>query len=402
MSGSERSAGGGAAGRAVALGLVLACGAVVDCRVRRDAPEGPAAERVTAPARSAVAAVKVERPPDASILVDADLPDVGDPPEGTAIIAFGGIGSPPEQPQPELRAVRAASVVVARSGNLIDAVTQAVVVLEDEPRRNAGTGSELRIDGETIEMDAAVMADDGRFAAVAAVQRVKNPALLARRVLDTPHRILSGAGARQFARLSGFIDYDPTTPAAKERWRRALSGTLADAGEAGVPEIWWRYVDAAARAPARSTVAEAGAAGAGDAGTAPRDAGADTVAALARSAEGGFAGAVSSGGPALALPGRVGDVPVPGAALWVGSRGAVACSGHAETLTRLNLAHAVYDKLAQVRSPKLAAQWGVKQATGTDVVVMVLDARSSHVEPPGRVAFAESADGERWSAEAGP
>jgi isoaspartyl peptidase/L-asparaginase-like protein (Ntn-hydrolase superfamily) len=119
---------------------------------------------------------------------------------------------------------------------------------------------------------------------------------------------------------------------------------------------------------------------------------ADTVAVLVRSASGEHAGAVSSGGPALALPGRVGDVVVPGAALWVGELGAVAVSGRAEWLLERRLARAVYDRLEITRSARFAATWGIKKATSERVAIAVVDARSAHVEPPAAAAWARVAD----------
>jgi len=65
---------------------------------------------------------------------------------------------------------------LAAGGNALDAAVAAVVVLEDDPRFNAGTGSSIRMDGKTIQMDAAVHdGASGDFGAVAAIERVKTP-----------------------------------------------------------------------------------------------------------------------------------------------------------------------------------------------------------------------------------
>src|SRR5204863_9005046 len=101
-------------------------------------------------------------------------------------------------------AAEAARAVLAAGGEALAAALAATVVLEDDPRFNAGTGSNLRLDGRLIEMDASVMASDGRFGAVACVQRVKNPILVAARVMETPHLLLVGEGATAFARRTGF------------------------------------------------------------------------------------------------------------------------------------------------------------------------------------------------------
>src|SRR6185436_13990724 len=134
-----------------------------------------------------------------------------------------------------------------------DAACAAVVVLEDDPQFNAGTGAVLNRDGEA-ELDASVMAgNDLRCGGVAAIMRVRNPVLVARRVMeDTPHVLLAGSGALAFARAAGFGDYDPVTREARERHAQA-----------------------------------------------------GTVGAVARDASGAFAAATSTGGMDMKLPGRV-------------------------------------------------------------------------------------------------
>ena len=86
----------------------------------------------------------------------------------------------------------------------LDAVTAALVVLEDSPLFNAGRGSCFNADGE-IEMDASIMDGEGlRAGAVAAVKRIRNPVLAARAVMEkTRHVLLAGDGAERFARGAG-------------------------------------------------------------------------------------------------------------------------------------------------------------------------------------------------------
>src|SRR5690606_38788873 len=84
----------------------------------------------------------------------------------------------------------------------------------------------------------------------------------------------------------------------------------------------------------------------------PRPTPADTVALLIRDANDLFAVAASSGGPLLALPGRVGDVAVPGAGIYVGKQGAVAITGRGELLVELQLARKVYERLELTRSAR--------------------------------------------------
>src|SRR5688572_25382391 len=125
------------------------------------------------------------------------------PPARGAAIAHGGVGSPPERADGPRAAVDAALAVLERGGHPLDAAVAGVVVMENDPRFNAGTGSKVRLDGKTVQMDAAVMDSSGRYGAVAVIEDVKNPVLVARAVAETPHRLIAGDGAQRFARALG-------------------------------------------------------------------------------------------------------------------------------------------------------------------------------------------------------
>src|SRR5580704_15548626 len=107
-----------------------------------------------------------------------------------AAIAHGGVGSPPEWADGCRAAVDAALKVLEAGGDPVDAAVAGVVVMEDDPRFNAGTGAAVRLDGRSVQMDASVMRSDGRFGAVAGIERTKNPVLVARAVMATPHLLL--------------------------------------------------------------------------------------------------------------------------------------------------------------------------------------------------------------------
>ncbi|MGH8707427.1 MAG: isoaspartyl peptidase/L-asparaginase, partial [Burkholderiales bacterium] len=113
------------------------------------------------------------------------------------------------------RAAGVAWTVLSGGGSALDAVLEAVVCLEDDPLFNAGTGSVLTSRG-TAEMDASVMAGETLASGgVACIERVRNPVLVARRVLDaTDCVLLAGAAATAFAREQGFVEYDPGLPRA--------------------------------------------------------------------------------------------------------------------------------------------------------------------------------------------
>src|SRR3954470_5523035 len=135
------------------------------------------------------------------------------------LIAHGGAGN--WRPGPEEDAVDGMKAAVGKGraillagGSALDAVCATVVVLEDNPMFNAGTGAVLNFDG-FCELDASVMESrECRVGAVCALQRVKNPVLVARKVMEeTDHVMLAGEGALRFARTMGFADHDPVTPA---------------------------------------------------------------------------------------------------------------------------------------------------------------------------------------------
>jgi beta-aspartyl-peptidase (threonine type) len=150
-------------------------------------------------------------------------------------------------------------------------------------------------------MDASVMTGhDLGFGAVAAIRRVRNPVLVARRVMErSGHAFLVAQGAVRFARAQGFDDYDPITPEARTAFRRA-------------------------RAELRL----------------------GTVGAVALDGEGRLAAATSTGGTLLKLPGRVGDTPLPGAGTYATRDAAASATGKGELTMRVLAAKSICDLVA--------------------------------------------------------
>lgn len=104
----------------------------------------------------------------------------------------------------------------------LETVVYAVSLLEDDPLFNAGIGSQIQSDGK-IRMSASVM--DGvtkKMSGVINIEDVKNPILVAQKLLDVDDRILGGEGAIQFARKNGFPVFSTEIPLKK---RRILSQT---------------------------------------------------------------------------------------------------------------------------------------------------------------------------------
>jgi len=232
------------------------------------------------------------------------------------IVTHCGAGSTRTVRDAAARAGRAGTPALRRGGSALDAVLAATVVLEDDPRTNAGTGSRMRLDG-SIQMDAAVMDSRLRAGAVAAISNVKNPVLVARQVMETPHMMLAGEWATRFAHANGLPPYDPATDQARARLER----TKVELARKKVPS--W----------ARAWLGERGT---------------DTVGAVARDGKGRFAAASSTGGISYMLAGRVGDSPIVGAGLYAGPDGAVTATGVGEEIWRVLLSKSVYDRLADV------------------------------------------------------
>jgi isoaspartyl peptidase/L-asparaginase-like protein (Ntn-hydrolase superfamily) len=133
-----------------------------------------------------------------------------------------------------------------------------------------------------------------------------------------------------------------------------------------------------------------------------RDAGADssdTIGVLVRAATGEFGGALSTGGTTLTLRGRVGDVPLRGAGLFVGPKGAVACTGNGEDIVREMLARRVYDRIAAGESADAAVRWGVALFEERIAVGLIaLDESSEAAHANRSMAWAASGpSGERRS-----
>jgi beta-aspartyl-peptidase (threonine type) len=148
--------------------------------------------------------------------------------DSPVIIVHGGAGRIREEELPERldgckEAALAGWQILKRNGSALDAAEAVVVLLEDHPLFNAGTGSTVNRLGK-VEMDAGIMEGDTlRAGAVAAVPGIKNPIKLARCVMeDGRHVLLAGEGALTFARQIGFPECPPEAlilDAERKRWQ---------------------------------------------------------------------------------------------------------------------------------------------------------------------------------------
>ncbi|WP_210492636.1 isoaspartyl peptidase/L-asparaginase family protein [Microvirga antarctica] len=206
------------------------------------------------------------------------------------------------------RALDAGRVVLADGGRAVDAVTAAVMALEDEPLFNAGRGAVYTSAGKQ-EMDAAIMDGSDRAAgAIAGICGPRNPILAARAVMEkSDHVFLIGESAMAFCRDTGIAFEDATYFFTDQRWN-ALQETLA------------------MRRSGAEDLDESRKHG--------------TVGAVARDRNGHLAAATSTGGMTAKSPGRVGDSPVIGAGTWADDGTcAISATGHGEIFIRYAAAH---------------------------------------------------------------
>ena len=237
------------------------------------------------------------------------------------LVIHGGAGVERAQMTPQIEAqARAALELALRNGHArltvgkpaLDAVTAAIAVLEDDPLFNAGRGAVFTHDGSN-ELDASIM-DGSTLAAgaVAGVHRVRNPVLLARAVMEhSPHVMMVGAGAEQFAVEQGVKLIDPTYFRTERRWQELQKALKEDtAGE----KLGSRLV----------ALKHFG-----------------TVGAVARDGAGRLAAATSTGGMTDKRYGRVGDSPIIGAGTYANVACAVSGTGWGEFYLRVSAAREI-------------------------------------------------------------
>jgi isoaspartyl peptidase/L-asparaginase-like protein (Ntn-hydrolase superfamily) len=249
-------------------------------------------------------------------------------------------------------AARAAAELLAKGAPAIDAVIAGAQAVEDDPKiTSVGYGGLPNSIG-TVQLDACVM--DGRTLAcggVAALENIRHPAALARRVMEkTPHVLLAGEGARLFAVQQGFPLENLHTPESLAEWEK-------------------RRADAKHETPGKK--------GAAPAADGPFSH--DTVTVLAIDRSGSLAGACSTSGLAHKLPGRVGDSPLIGAGLYVdNAAGAAGSTGVGEEIIRLGGSLLIVEALRAGKGAQEACEQMVRRVNALAV------RRGVH---PARVAF---------------
>ena len=222
--------------------------------------------------------------------------------------------------------------ILQDGGTALEAVEAAVRSLEDNPNFNAGTGACLNSEGN-IELDAGMMEGHTlRVGAVADVERIKHPISLARIVMESPHVLLVGKGAQEFAleqgvELCSFEDL--LTERQYNLWKESVA-----AHEAAEPRYHRRVVH-----PLASQEDQHG-----------------TVGAVALDSSGYLAAATSTGGMLNKYPGRVGDSPLVGCGFYADDNAAISCTGHGEDFIRLLIAKRAADCVANGMNARAASE----------------------------------------------
>ena len=214
----------------------------------------------------------------------------------------------------------AAQKVFAKGGDLLDALEKGVNVVEDDPNvKTVGYNGWPNEDGVT-QLDASIM--DGRThraGAVGALERIKNPLSVARKVMEkTEHVMLVGAGALAFAKKQGFKEQDLLSAAVRAEWEKLRKDS---------PETFWKTDNH------------------------------DTVCAIGRDAAGNLASVVSTSGLRNKLAGRLGDSPIIGAGNYCDNDVGAACAtGIGELAIRSAASFAIVERMRAGVEPKAACE----------------------------------------------
>ncbi|MCF6213741.1 MAG: N(4)-(beta-N-acetylglucosaminyl)-L-asparaginase [Flavobacteriaceae bacterium] len=215
--------------------------------------------------------------------------------------------------------------ILNRGGKAIDAVEKGVMVVESDPsNQSVGFGGLPDRDG-FVTLDACIMDENNSCGAVAFLQNIENPIAVARKVMDeTPHVLLVGEGALQFAKEKGFKTINLLTKKSKKAWEE------------------WKMKSK--YTPVINSENH------------------DTIGMLALDSNGNLSGACTTSGMAYKLHGRVGDSPIIGAGLFVDNEVGAACAtGVGEAVMRIAGSAIVVELMRNGMSPNEACKTAVER-----------------------------------------
>ena len=250
-----------------------------------------------------------------------------------------------------LSANAAAWKVLEKGGRALDSVEAAARSAEDEPSCCVGLTALPDRDG-LVTLDASIMDEKSNIGCVSFVQNIKHPISVARKLMETtPHVMLSGDGATQFARENGFpIEPSALSPESEQAWKEWLKKS-----------DYKPVMNIENRKPGGSTSQfapyffEDGSANH------------DTMGTIALDAKGDLSGAVTTSGMAYKIHGRVGDSPIIGAGLFVDNEiGAATSSGVGEEVIRICGTHTVIEQMRYGKTPEQACREAVRRIVKRD------------------------------------
>ena len=255
------------------------------------------------------------------------------------------------------RALSAGYSVLEGGGASLDAVTRAIVVLEDDPLFNAGRGAVFTIDGRN-ELDASIM--DGstlKAGAVCGLRHIKNPITLARTVMDqSDYVLLSGDGAEEFALDRGFDLVPNGYFHTSARWQQLERIRLGDTSLSAL------------------TISHVG-----------------TVGAVALDSSGRLAAGTSTGGMTAKRYNRIGDSPIIGAGTYADDRScAVSATGHGEIFIRAAVAH---DISARMRFGQRDLQTAVREVVHGELAALQGEGGVVAIDRRGEISMEFNSEG---------
>ena len=238
---------------------------------------------------------------------------------------------------PNVKANKAAWEVLSKGGRALDAVEKGVMVTEADPEdTSVGYGGLPDRDGN-VTLDACIMDELGGCGSVMCIENMMHPVSVARLVMEkTPHVVLVGRGAFEFALKNGFKKENLLTPNSEKIWKEWLKTSKYD------PMETMKHMKEK-RAP----------------GSIDNH---DTIGMLAMDVNGNMSGACSTSGMAFKMKGRVGDSPIIGAGLFVDNElGAATATGVGEEVIRICGSHTVVEAMRYGKSPMEACKLAVER-----------------------------------------